>query len=114
MGVVPCEGYVQRIVGALLDGKRLSPHRRAIISVIELRARQIWTFALWFSHFSPIYTCNSRVHTQPAFQAYERLLSAQTRDLVKLGAVEVMHINPADEFAQAVVDAQEAPGDDKE
>ena len=97
-----------------MEVKRLSPQRRAIVEVITQRAKQIWSFALFFTHYPAIYTCNGRIHVQPAFRTYERLLSAQTRDLMKLGAVEVMHLNPADEFAAAVITAQsEEVSDDK-
>jgi hypothetical protein len=70
----------------------LPPHRKGIIDIVAQRAAQLWLFKQWFTHISPVYSSNGRVYLQPAFSAYERLLSAQAKDLNKLGASEVLHM----------------------
>jgi hypothetical protein len=93
----PLEKHVQTIVGALLTGKGLSSHRKAIIDIVAQRAAQLWLFKQWFTHISPVYSNNGRVYLQPAFLAYERLLSAQAKDLNKLGASEDLHMTTSDD-----------------
>lgn len=94
---------LQRTIGSPIDAHLLG---------IILRREELLALGAWYlSETSPFFSKDGELVTAPMLREYVRLLSAQSRDLLSLGARGFIRPDPASIFAQALNAAIEAnPG----